>query len=75
MQRISLAALQRSRVPREESPHAAGQGALSRPEQQMGVVREQGPRVYGERPRLRQRGEAADEVGAVRIVPEEGGPR
>ena len=69
-----VAAVERPRIPREERPHAAGQGALSRPEQQMGVVREQGPRVHGERPVLRQRGEAADEVGAVRIVPEEGGP-
>ena len=67
-----VAAVERPRIPCEERPHAAGQGALSRPEQQMGVVREQGPPVHGERPVLRQRGEAADEVGAVRIVAKEG---
>lgn len=38
-----VAALERPRVPREETPHAAGQRALSRPEEQMRVVREQGP--------------------------------
>jgi len=38
------------------------------------MVREEGPGVDGERPTLRQRGEAGDEIPAVRVIPEDGAP-
>ena len=37
-------------------------------------MRKQGPGEDGERPALRQRGEAGDEVCAVRVIPEDGAP-
>jgi hypothetical protein len=37
------------------------------------MVREQSPGVDGERPALRQGGEAPDEVGAIRVIPEDRG--
>ena len=47
---------------------------MPRPEQEVRVVREQRPGVDRERPPLRQRRDARDEVRAIPIVPEDHGP-
>jgi len=62
-----VAAIEGPGVPCEEGPEAAVQGAGARPDQEMGVIREQGPGVHREGARLRQRGQAGDEVRAVGV--------
>jgi len=60
-------------VAREEAPDAAREGATPGADQEVGMVRKERPGVDGERPVLRQRGEAGDEVGPVGVVPEDDG--
>jgi hypothetical protein len=65
--------VERPGVAREERAHAAGQGARAGADEEMGMVREAGPGVDGESARLHERGQAGHEVGAVGIIPEDGG--
>ena len=44
------------------------QGAGARPDQEVGVIREQGPRAHREGPRLGQARKPAHELGAVYVV-------
>ena len=69
-----VAAIEGPGVAREEGPHAARERPAPRPDQEVGMVREQRPGVDGEGPRLREGRQAGDEVGPVGVVAEEGRP-
>ncbi len=69
-----VAAVEGARVAREERTHAPGQRALPRPDQEVGVVREQGPRVDDEPARVRKSRKARKEIGSVLRVPKDGSP-
>ena len=75
MTRPVVAAVEGPRVPREETAHAPGEGAMPRPEQEVRVVREQGPGVDGERPTLRQRRDARDECQRSPVESHLGSPK
>ena len=47
---------------------------MPRPDQEMGMVGQEGPGEDGERARLGEGGHAGDEVGAIAVIPEQGGP-
>jgi hypothetical protein len=49
----------------EQATHELWEAGRATVDQEMGVVREQGPCVDGEGPLLRQAGQASHEVGAV----------
>jgi len=66
-----MAAVEDARVPREEGPHAPGEGAGARPDQEMEMVWEEGPRVDRERPYLDQACHPAHEVVPIPVVPED----
>jgi len=66
-----VAAVESARVPREETPHTPRERAIPGADQEMGVVREEGPGVDGEGALRRQAGQAGDEVVAVRVVSED----
>jgi hypothetical protein len=67
-----MAAVEGSRVAREERAHAAREGPLPRPEQEVRVVREQGPCVHGEPGRLDQAPHPGTEIAPIGVVPEDG---
>ena len=71
MARAPVAAIEASGVTGEPRPHGSGKRPGTSPEQEMGVIREQGPGIDGEPTLLRQGGEPRDEVGAVRIAAED----
>ncbi len=58
-------------IAREQTPHAPGQGARSRPHEEVGVVREHGPGVDGPRPGLRQGREARHKIRPIPVTPED----
>jgi len=62
-----VAATEGPRVPREEGPEAAVQGPSARPDQEVGVIREQGPGLHREGAHLRHRGQAGDDVRAAGV--------
>jgi len=55
-------------VIRQERPHAARERPASRPEEEVGVVRKEGPGVDGEHPTFRHGGEPGNEVFAVSVL-------
>jgi len=69
-----MATVEGPRVPREETAHAPGEGPMPRPEQEVGVVREEGPGADGSGALLHQPGEVGDEGRAVRVVPDDDAP-
>jgi hypothetical protein len=66
-----MAAVQGAGVAGEARAHTPGERTIARPDQEMGVVRQEGSGVDSEGSLLRQAGEARREVGAVLLVPEE----
>jgi hypothetical protein len=67
----SMASVEDPRVAREERPHAPGQRAIPRADEEVEVIRQEGPRVDGEGARLRETRQASDEVIPVAIIPED----
>jgi hypothetical protein len=59
-------------VPGEQAPHAAGERAIPRADQQVRMIRKEGPGVDGERPLLGQAGQASHEVASIRGISEDG---
>jgi len=55
----------------EECAHTASEGPLPRPEQEVRVVREQGPGVHGEGSRLDQSPHPGAEIAPIGVVPED----
>ena len=71
MPRALVAPVEGPRVPREERPHAPRQGTSPRPDQQVEVIRQEGPRVDREGVRLGEGGKAADEIVPVLVIAED----
>ncbi len=69
-----MAAVEGAGVAREKGAHAAREGPRPGPHQEVGVVGHEGPGVDGEGAPLRQGRESGEEVGAIPVVAEEGGP-
>ncbi len=67
-----VAAIERPGVAAQQGAHAPGEGAGSRPDQEVGVVRQARPGEDGEGSALRERRQAPDEVPPVGVVPEDG---
>ncbi|MBP1777843.1 MAG: hypothetical protein H6Q86_3854 [candidate division NC10 bacterium] len=63
-----MAAVERPSIAGEERAHHPRQGATPRAHQEMGVIGEQGPRVHAEPGGRHERGQAAHEVGAIRVM-------
>ena len=59
-------------IAREERAHAARQGPPPCPEQEVGMVREEGPGIHGEAGCLHQRPDPGAEVAPISVVPENG---
>ncbi len=55
----------------EETPHAPGERARPRADQQVSVVGKEGPGVHGEGPLLGQLREAVNEVGPAGVIAED----
>jgi hypothetical protein len=66
-----MAAVEGACVAREEGAHTAGQRALPGSDQEVGVIREEGPRVNGECATLRQGRQASDEVVSISVILED----
>jgi hypothetical protein len=58
-------------IPSEEAPHGSAERPGPRPDEEMGVVWQEGPSVDGESLGLRERREARDEVGPIPVVAED----
>jgi len=71
MARALMAPVEGTRVSGEEAAHAPAERPGPSPDEEVGVVREEGPGVDGEGPRRRERPEARDEIGPVPVVPED----
>jgi hypothetical protein len=69
-----MAAVEGPGVAGEQRPHAPGQGAGPRPNEEVRMIREERPGIDGEGAGCRQRGQAGHELGAVGVVPEDGTP-
>jgi len=69
-----MAAIERPGVSGEEGAHAARERPTPRPDQEMGVVGQEGPGGDGEGAGLGEGGHAGDEVGAIDVIPEQGCP-
>ena len=67
-----MAAVERPRRAREERAHHPRQGATPWAHHEMGLIGEQGPRVHAEPGGRNEIGQAAQEVGAIRVIPEDG---
>jgi hypothetical protein len=70
----AVAPIEGPRVPSEEAPHAAGEGAHPRPHQQMGVIRQESPGKNGQGAYLPQRGQTGNKIASVAIVSKDGLP-
>jgi len=70
----AMAAVEGPGVAREERAHAAREGPPPGADQEMRMVREEGPGIQRPGPLRRQRGQARDKVRPVGLVPEERGP-
>ena len=57
----------------EEGPHAARQGTRPRPDEEMGMVRQEGPGIHGPGPPLGQGAAPGEKVRPVRVVAEDRG--
>ena len=69
-----VASIECARVSGQERAHAPSEGPGPGAEQQVGVIRQDGPGVDGYGPALYYAREAAEEVGPIGIVPEDGRP-
>ena len=58
----------------EEAPHAPGEGAGPGADQEVGVIREQGPGVDGKDAVVGEGREARDEVRLILAIPKDGAP-
>ena len=56
-------------------PEDGGQGAGPGADQEGGVIWAERPDIHGERPVLRQSGQAEDKVGPIRVIAEDGPAR
>ncbi len=69
-----MPAIEGPSIPGEQRAHGAGERTIPRPHQEMRMVREERPGGDRPGPGLDQGGQASDEVGAVLVIPKEGGP-
>jgi len=69
-----MAAIERPGVPGEEGAHTARERPTPRPDQEMGVVGQEGPGGDGERSGVRQRGDPSHEFISIDVIPEKGCP-
>ena len=69
-----VAAIEGPRVARKEGAHAPRERPVPRPDQEVRMVREQGPGVDRPGPGLAEGPHAGNEVGPVGVVAEEGCP-
>ena len=69
-----MAAIERPGVSGEEGAHAARERPTPRPDQEMGVVGQEGPGGDGERSGVNQRGDPGHERVAIDVIPENGCP-
>ena len=65
----AMPAVEGPRIAREERAHHAREGTQAGPDQEVGVIRQEGPGVDGHVVRLRQAGQAAYKVLSVQIIP------
>ena len=69
-----VAAIEGPGVPREQGPHAAREGPLPGPDQEVRMIGQEGPGINRPGAVLHQGGQARREVGPVPVVAEERSP-
>jgi hypothetical protein len=66
-----VSAIEGPGIASQETPHGASQRPRTRPHQEVGVIREEGPGGDSECSLFRQCSEASHEVRSIRVIPED----